>query len=409
LAASTQSRETAQEFILGRVFEGLPRPVQHVAELLSLADIPLSRTEINTFLADAAGLDEPTVAAAMRRLRQVGLLQVYSEDRVKVHDAARVIGRGRLVLEGQGALKAKRTALRGVVRNSVLASWNMGKLTLLLRLSAQIGDLSLLAEMATDEIFHEMGVWPEVEQFLAQAVADEAQDPEERLKALDGLAFAHLKSGDERAGAWLDQMDTLIGQHDLGAEDRLRVAMKRLSLLARDGKLEAMEALAESMAPSLEALPEAHNRIFRYNLAAAYLALGHGDLAESLLEQVAAEYYDRLGLTPAMVMGRNAPELAEILKDGADADDIKHLANTLDAWAKAMDAQGKVSPFLRIHALKFFDLARAPESLLRVGQDLVDQHIQAQEFVGARQMCENILLPQLGQLKIAEYVVPVRS
>lgn len=409
LAASTQSRETAQELILSRVFDGLPRPVQQVAELLSLADTPLSRTEINTFLADAAGLDEPTVSAAMRRLRQVGLLQVYSESRVKVHDAARVIGRGRLVLEGQDALRVKRTALRNVVMKSVLASWNIGKLTLLLRLSAQISDLSLLAEMATDEIFHEMGVWPEVEQFLAQAVADETNDPEERLKALDGLAFAHLKSGDERASAWLDQMDALIAKHDLGAEERVRVGMKRMTLLARNGELDEMEALIESMAPVLEALPDAHKRIFRYNLATAYLLLGHGDVAESLLEQVAAEYYEGLGLTSTMVMGRNAPELAEILKDGADADDIKHLADTLDAWAKAMDAQGKVSPFLRIHALKFYDLAHAPESLLRVGQDLVDQYIQAQDFVGARQMCENILLPQLGQLKIAYYVVPIRS
>lgn len=409
LAASTQSRETAQEFILGRVFEGLLFSVQQVAELLSLADTPLSRTEINTFLANAAGLDEPTVVAAMRRLRHVGLLQVYSENRVKMHDAARVIGRGRLVQEGQDALRAKRTALRNVVRNSVLANWNIGKLTLFLRLSVQIGDLSVLAEMVTDEIFHEMGVWPEVEQFLARAVADETQGPEERLKALDGLAFAHLKSGDERAGAWLDQMDALIAKHDLGAEERLRVGMKRMTLLARDGELDEMEALIESIAPIVEALPESHTRIFRYNLANAYLALGHGDVAESLLEQVAAEYYERLGLTPAMVMGRNAPELVKILKEGADADDIKHLADTLDTWAKAMEAQGRVSPFLRVHALKFFDVARAPESLLRVGQDLVDQHVRAQDFVGARQMCENILLPQLGQLKIADYVVPIRS
>lgn len=67
------------------------------------------------------------------------------------------------------------------------------------------------------------------------------------------------------------------------------------------------------------------------------------------------------------------------------------------------------SPLARIHALKFYDLAHAPESLFRVGQDLVDQFISMRDFDGALQMMETIILPQLRQWKPADYMITVRS
>ena len=44
--------------------------------------------------------------------------------------------------------------------------------------------------MGTDELFHEMGVWPEVEAFLIHGAQDEAVPPDQQIKALDALAFA---------------------------------------------------------------------------------------------------------------------------------------------------------------------------------------------------------------------------
>jgi hypothetical protein len=62
-----------------------------------------------------------------------------------------------------------------------------------------------------------------------------------------------------------------------------------------------------------------------------------------------------------------------------------------------------------IHALKFYDLARAPDSLFRVGQDLVDQFISKRDFDGALNMMETIVLPQLRQWKLADHMITVRS
>ncbi len=410
LAASAQTREISQEVILGRVFDGLPTVTAKVAELFSLCDAPITREEAAVYVAAAGGPDKANFVAALRHLFGLGLLQIFVDDKVKIHDAARVVGKGRLVLEGAEPLKRYRLALRAIVQASLLKDWSPAKLSLFLRLSGDVGRLDVLVEMATDELFHEMGVWPEIEAFLEQGVQDETIPPEQRIMALDGLAFAHLKSGSDRAVAWLDQMDQLIETHDLGAEEILRVGMKRMIYLAQNGDRKGSEQLIESLGKAVKDASPGHRRVYTYNVATAELAFGDSAAAVRRIHPLIKEYYALLGLSPQQVMGRNAPELKLLVKQKPfPTDDIKHLADSLDVLAKASDAEGEFSPLARVHALKFYDLARAPESMFRVGQDLVDQFIGRNDFDGALNIMESILLPQLQQLKLAEYLIPVRS
>jgi hypothetical protein len=410
LAASTHSRETAQEMILGRVFDALPETARQVAELLSLCDIPVARADAQAYLA-SAGVDQAPAARAFRELQQAGLLQVYANDRMKVHDAARVIGKGRLIAQGAEALLDRRTALRDIVLVGLQANWNLQTLSLFLRLTGEIGDLEPLVEMATDELFHELGLYPEIETFLVRAAADDRIDAEQRVKALDGLAFGDMRAGrQDRAAQWLDQMDALIAAHDLGDEERLRVGMKRMNILASNGDRPGAEALIASLTDAVAAAPPTHRRVLTYNIAAARLALGESGETVRLVEPLIEDYYRLLGLTPRQVMGRNAPELRPLLRRSpTQLDDLKHLADALDVYAKALDTEDQFSPFVRIHALKFYDLAQAPESLFRVGQDLVDQFIGRSDFTGALQFMDQTLLPLLQQWRLAEYLIPVRS
>lgn len=116
----------------------------------------------------------------------------------------------------------------------------------------------------------------------------------------------------------------------------------------------------------------AHKRVLAYNIATAELALGDGAAVIRRIKPLIEEYYGVIGITPRDVMGRNAPDLLQIIPDAKqDVDNFKHLADSLDVLAKAMDKEGQFSPFARIHALKFYNLAQAPESMFRVGQDLV--------------------------------------
>jgi hypothetical protein len=98
------------------------------------------------------------------------------------------------------------------------------------------------------------------------------------------------------------------------------------------------------------------------------------------------------------------------LPKGRDnTDDLKHLADTLDLHAQALQRSGQSSPLARIHAMKFNELARAPQSVIRVGQDLVDDFCVHHDFEGARDVIEKSLLPTIQALNLVSWVVPVRS
>lgn len=42
---------------------------------------------------------------------------------------------------------------------SIREDWSIAKLGLLIRLFGHLGNAKVLVELATDELFHEMGVW----------------------------------------------------------------------------------------------------------------------------------------------------------------------------------------------------------------------------------------------------------
>nr|WP_164940679.1 SEC-C domain-containing protein [Bradyrhizobium zhanjiangense] len=161
-----------------------------------------------------------------------------------------------------------------------------------------------------------------------------------------------------------------------------------------------------------ERLPKSdqHHRIFRHNRALAMFKLGAYDLTLQETERLGEEYYDLLGLSPEQVIGRNPPAIRPLLPKGRDnRDDLKHLADTLDLHAQALQRSGRSSPFARIHAMKFYELAHAPQSVIRVGQDLVDDFCIHYDFESARDVIEKTLLPTVQALNLVSWVVPVRS
>jgi hypothetical protein len=94
---------------------------------------------------------------------------------------------------------------------------SIAKLGLLIRLFGQLGDSRILVEFATDELFHEMGVWPEIEPYLHLIAADEDGDPETRLWALDGLVFNDLREGKHEAGRCASMRCTLFSKRTSSA------------------------------------------------------------------------------------------------------------------------------------------------------------------------------------------------
>lgn len=410
LEAQTNVVETAQEIILARVFEGLPLQTRAAVGVLSLSDIPLERGEVSALLAESLQLDERSVAVILRQLRPTGSIEIFGGDRIKIHSAIGLLGQAHLAAMGAEPERKAQVALKDLLSNALQRGWEMARLSLYLRMLAATGDIKPLVEFATDELFHEMGIGPEVMAFLEAAAIAKDTDPEDRFWALDGLAFSDTKQDKfQKASEWLDMMDQLIAEHDLGVTERLAVGMKRMNLLAMSGDHEGVLAAFLTVSELLPDRP-GHLRIFRYNAARALLDLGRFEEASDEIGELIEEYYEVLGLTPKDITGRNARDIRPLLKEDHNlVDNLKHLADCLDMYGRIANAMGGTSPFARIHAMKFYELAQAPDSLIRVGQDLVDEFVGRNDFIGARQMIETNLLPNVLHLKLAARIIPVRS
>ena len=85
---------------------------------------------------------------------------------------------------------------KDAVLSSIAKQRDVGKLSLLIRLFAELGEMRPLVEFATDEFFHELGVVEQTYDTLEGASKSEAIAPDERFSALDGLVYSDLRNGD---------------------------------------------------------------------------------------------------------------------------------------------------------------------------------------------------------------------
>ncbi|MEQ1756042.1 MAG: hypothetical protein ABL973_18110 [Micropepsaceae bacterium] len=410
LEERTHIVETAQELILTDVFDTYNDNERRAVAALSLSDVPLSQAEASSVLKRVFGLEPTDAAAAFRRLRSSGSIQIFGVDRFKIHDAIRPLGRAFLKDCGVAALKTTQEAIRDLVMLTLPKEHDRQRVFLLLRMFVALGNVKPLVEMATDELFHELGYMEEISAFLSQAAASDDIPAEDRFWALDGLVFAHFKDGDGTdIRSKLDRMDELVWENDLGLSERLAVGMKRMIFAARDGDVVTVKKTMTELSRVLPQTPQ-HLRVAKYNYAHALFELGMIDECVSGTLDLIAEYYDLLGLRLADAMGNNPDKIFPLLKgDNGHTENLKHLADSLDLQSKAVRASGNNPGLAPIHAMKFYSMAQSLDSFVRVGQELVDDFIARNDYIGARDVIERNLMPTIMGLKLAGRVIPVRS
>jgi len=410
LEERTHVVETAQELILADVFENFNYNERCTVGALSLSDVPLSQAEASTILKRTFGMEPAATAAALRRLRSTGTTQVFGIDHLKIHDAIRPLGIAFLNESGAEALKASRETIRDLLVVALPNDHDRQRVFLLLRMFVALGNVKPLVQMATEELFHELGYMDEISAFLVQAAASEDIAAEERFWALDGLVFAHFKDGDDTdLRNKLDRMDALVLENDLGVVERLAVGMKRMIFAAREKDVATVKKIMNDLGRALPQTPE-HLRIAKYNYAQALFELDMIDECVYRTLDLIVEYYDELGLRLADVMGNNPDQIWPLLKgDNDHADALKHLADALDLQSKALRATGDDPGLAPIHAMKFYSMAHSLDSFVRVGQELVDDFLGRNDYVGARDVIERNLMPTITGMKLAGRVIPVRS
>ncbi|MEM9512010.1 MAG: ATP-binding protein [Cyanobacteria bacterium P01_E01_bin.48] len=409
-AERTHLVETAQELILTEVFDTFNETERQATAVLSLSDVPLTQAEATGLLNRVFGIESAAAAAAFRRLRSSGAIQIFGIDRLKVHDAVRPLGRASLEISGDDYTRKGQEAICDLLVATLHKDNDRQRVFMLLRMFVALGNIKPLVEMAADEMFHELGYMSEIADYLEAAADADSVNAEDRFWALDGLVFAHLKVGDEaQIEDKLRRMEVLVREERLGPQEQLAFGMKRMVFAARAQNAAEVKSIMRDLTRVLPKTPQ-HLRVARYNYAHAMYELGQMDECTAATLDLVSEYYDVIGLTIGDVMAKNPDEIFPELKQGKDhTDDLKHLADALDLQSKAIRAMGGVPGLGPIHAMKFYSMAQALDSFIRVGQELVDDFIGRSDYIGARDVIERNLMPTIVGLKLAGRVIPVRS
>lgn len=409
LQQQENSTETAQDVILSRVYQGFEPPVQNALALFSLSDVGLSRDEVSGYLARSLNIPSSGAATLIKKMRATGTIESYGNQTLKVHDAVRALGLQHLTMMDADITNNALLALKDLLIESLHQTRDTSRFSLLTQIYIKLNDVMTLIGLSGEELFYEMGITVDIMESLKQATASDSLAPLQKFWALDGLVFSELKDGvSEQIAQWLEAMGTLLTEHEFGYRERTAYTMKRMLFLSEKGDLSEVQRLADEVRSSLP--DEEHARIFDYTCAIALWRLKRYKQAETLCLSVVNRYYALFGITPQDVMGKNSDVLWTIINQPENVHEhIKHLADALELLARITDAQGKVSPFLRIHAMKFYNMTAAPESLVRVGQDLADEFVARKDYVGARQVLEQHVLPVVNEAGLVQRLVQVRS
>ncbi len=409
LHLQTNSVETAQETILSRVYNGFNELVQDSIAMFSLADVGLSQDEVFELLINSLNISKSRAAIILKKMRGKGIVEVCGKQTLKVHDAIRVLGLQHLELLDPGLKDKALMTLKNILVASLQKDQDTSRFALLTRVYIMLNDAMTLIAISGEELFYEMGIDVDIMASLERASISDTMEPVHKYWALDGLVFSELKEGrSEKLVERLEAMKTLIDEHELGFKEQVAYAMKQMLVLAENGDFQGVKRLAEEASAKLP--DDEHERIFEYNHAIALWKLQKNKEAESLCWKVIKGYYDLLGIQPKDVMGKNSDVLWTIIKRPENVQEhLKHLADALELYAHTLEDQGKPTHFIRIHSMKFYNMTAAPDSMVRVGQDLADEFLAMKDYLGAKETMEEFVLPVVKKARLVGKLVQVRS
>ncbi len=409
LKQQENSVETAQEIILERVYRGFETQVQNALALFSLSDVALSREEVFEFLSNSLTVSKSGAAALLRKMRSTGTIEVYGNQALKVHDAVRVLGLLHFELLDPDFKNRALLALKDLLITGLNKTQDTSRFSLLTQIYIRLNDVMTLIALSGEELFYEMGITVDILARLEHAAASVTLEPIHKFWALDGLVFSDIREGRfDRIPKWFDVIESILAKNQLSYREDIAYTMKRILFAAENKDRNEVQRLVKLTLPKLSD-PE-HQRIFDYNHAIALWKMRKYKDAENLCSKVISQYYELIGMSPREVIGKNADVLWSLINKTENIHEhLKHLADVLELFTKVREQQGKATPFARIHAMKFYNMVNAPESMVRVGQDLVDEFVGMKDYEGARQVMEQHVLPVVNKVGLLHRMVQVRS
>lgn len=409
LAEQANVVETAQEIILSRVYSGYDQATQDALAIVSLSDVGLAHEEVIGLLAAGLKLSEKAAAATIRKIQATGTIEVFGAKTLKVHDAVRAIGLHHLELMDTEQVTAALVALKELLILALQKNRDTSRFSLLTRVFIRLGEIETLIGLSGEEQFYEMGISVDITSSLKHALDTSALNPHQAFWALDGLIFGSMRDGryDEVPGP-LSMMEQLLNTHGFEFREQIAWAMKRMMYAAELRDWRQVQDALDYASPKIP--DDSHQRVLDYTHALALWKLKRHKQAEMLCMKVIEQYYEVLGITPAEVIGKNPDVLWEVIKRPPDVHEyLKHLADALELYAITRQAQGLKAPFARIHAMKFYNMTEAYDSLVRLGQDAADEFVEMKDYEGAKEVIEQHVLPVITHAGLVTRMVQVRS
>jgi hypothetical protein len=409
LETLTHAHATGQEAILRQIQIRLSPRSNKVSGLLAISDVPLQRSDVATFLQEGLSIEQGEVFSALRELQGWGIVEVLRDGRITLHDSFRILAQGAQSDAGaEAVVRAKKCLVRILQKEHGVPTFR-----LLCRLLPEIGAMEALVDIASGlgEYFHEFGMSQEFESILSEAAQSTTIPVSDRFWAVDTLVYWKLQNNQNaEAEEYLRQLEKLSSEFTSGERQLEAISLKRLLLAGRRRDLSAVkEAFRE--ASSLSPSDSVFHRTLRYNYAVSLYLGQKYDEAAKLTMPLIQEYFEVLGLKPEDVTLKNPPEIFKKLKNtDSQQDDLKHLADSLDLHAMIMDKLGKYGQALaRLHSFKFYAMANALGSAVRVGRDLVDELSERGDAIGARMFMESTVLQVFSEGQALDYFLPIHS
>ncbi len=408
--ALTNLTQTAQEIILVKVFDALPSFVREAIAVLGVSEIGLLPAEVNRLLKAALEMNEQEVAGVIRKCRAAGVVEIYGNKEIRLHDAIRIVGSSHLSGMPAGVASRARNALKELVVESFERDRSTIRFSQYTRLLLATGDVKTLVALIGEEMFHEMGVATEIWHGLEELLVTHGAEPEQQYWALDGLVFSDMKLGRmDRVPPRLDAMRRLVDSGVLGEDELQSFLMKRMLHLSYLGDTNGVKHTIRDLDRLLPNKP-VHRRVFLYNAATALHDLNRYQSSMELVEHVIDQTFSALCIRPHQVFGATQAELWTLInKPGLDQADIKRLADALELKAMVASKLQVPAPLARVHAMKFYSLSRAIDSLIRVGQDLADEFIARHDFLAAREVLEQHVMPVVVENQLLNRHMDVRA
>ena len=410
LEASTNLVATQQEIILTGIFDAQEEAARDCVAVLSISDVPLSQPEALGLIRGTMAITPGKFAAIVRQLAPLGIVRIFNGQRLQIHDALRVLGRRRFDEMPEGQIEAAMCALRDLLEASLEAERNTARFPLFVRTLVELRDLDALTDLATEEWFHELNAGEDVWHELQRAADNVEVAPQIRFDALDALAYASARSNDDDGTRrHLADMKRLLSEHDLGRRSRLVYLNKQAAQAAEDGDHEGTRQAIDQLRQLTPARPN-YQRILEYSIALLLFKLDRHQEMVEIIEPLVQQYCELLQFGPLPLLSTDAPRFeARVTATETSAYDIRHLADSLDLLARGWEKTGRDPGRARAFAIFFYKQVNALSSYVKVGQDLVDEHIGRRDHASARALIERELLPTVIQHDMHDYLVSVRS